>query len=363
MTISKPDPIRVAVWGSGNMGRAALRAVAADPKLQLAALIVNDRNKIGRDAAEFSGAASPTGVLATNDHRVVQTVDAVAYMASGDMRPAEAVADIVEAMCFGKVVVTPSAYPLYYAPLMPLELQQALRPGIDAGGRLFASGIDPGWANDVLTKVAAGLTSNITEVRSQELFDYSSYDQPYIVREIIGFGKPMEYEPLMAAAGVVTSVWAGALHLMAQTLGVRLERIDEVVDRRPLETDVETRMGAFAKGTQGGLRFEVRGFVENVSRVVVEHVTRIAPSCAPDWPAMADGSSAHRLIIEGEPRLTISVEAEAEGNNRAAGGNATAAHRLLGAIPWLLTAAPGLYNGADVPLADPAGRMRLAGTA
>jgi len=38
-------------------------------------------------------------------------------------------------------------------------------------------------------------------------------------------------------------------------------------------------------------------------------------------PRPASGAGSHRVVIEGEPRLEITVEAETEGGNRAAGGN------------------------------------------
>ncbi len=91
---------------------------------------------------------------------------------------------------------------------------------------------------------------------------------------------------------------------------------------------------------------------------MVEHVTRIAAECAPDWPLPPDGGDgAHRVVIEGRPRIEVSVEATDEGGNRAAGGNATAANRLVNAIPWLRTAAPGLYDGLQVPLSPATGRI------
>ena len=113
-----------------------------------------------------------------------------------------------------------------------------------------------------------------------------------------------------------------------------------------------TAMGLFEAGTQGALRFEVQGIVDGVPRIVIEHVTRIDPDCAPDWPLPPDGGAgAHRVVIEGRPRIEVTLEATDEGGNRAAGGNATAANRLVNAIPWLTTAEPGLYDGLDVPLA------------
>ena len=48
---------------------------------------------------------------------------------------------------------------------------------------------------------------------------------------------------------------------------------------------------------------------------------RIHPDCAPDWPSPPDGGDgAHRVIIEGRPRIEVNVEATDEGGNRAAGG-------------------------------------------
>ena len=56
------------------------------------------------------------------------------------------------------------------------------------------------------------------------------------------------------------------------------------------------------------------------------------------------------MIIEGRPRIEVTVEATDEGGNRAAGGNATAVGRLVNAIDWLVEAEPGLYDALDVPL-------------
>jgi hypothetical protein len=60
-------------------------------------------------------------------------------------------------------------------------------------------------------------------------------------------------------------------------------------------------------------------------------------------------------VVVSNPRIEVNVEASDEGSNRAAGGNATAANRLVNAVPWLLAAEPGLYDALDVPLAPATG--------
>lgn len=348
--------VPVVVWGTGNMGRASIRAVTAHAGLRLAAVIVNDPAKVGRDAGDLADLGRSLGVPATNDvEAALATLDgagAVAYAASGELRPDEAVVDIARALAGGAVVVTPSVYALYDHRSAPAELRDPLEKACAEGGSaLFVSGIDPGWGNDLLPALVSGLASEIEQVRCQEIFDYSTYDAEDSVRYIVGMGQPMDYEPPMVAEGIPSMVWGGQIRLVARALGVEVDGLRETVERRALDASVTTALGDFEAGTQGGLRFEVQGIVGGEPRIVVEHVTRISASCATDWPMPPDGGDgAHRVIIEGRPRIEINVEATDEGGNRAAGGNATAANRLVNAIPWLRTATPGLYDGLDVPL-------------
>ena len=348
------------VWGTGNVGRAAVRAVDAHPRLELAAVLVHDPAKVGRDAGIVAGLDRELGVTATDDVEAVLAAEpgAVVYAASGDVRFDGAFADVVAAIRTGAVVVTPALYPLYDHRSAPAELREPVLDAIAAGGgSLFVSGVDPGWGNDVLPVLVSGLGSTVDAIRCQEIFDYSTYDQPDSVRYLVGMGQPMDYQPPMLAPGVPAMVWGGQVRLMARALNVELDELRETLDRRSLDTTATTRtMGDFDAGTQGAVRFEVQGIVGGQPRIVVEHVTRIHPDCAPDWPRPPSGAGAHRVVIEGRPRIEVTVEATDEGANRSAGGNATAAGRLVNAIPWLVDAKPGLYDALDVPL--PAGHLR-----
>ncbi|MEU8794244.1 dihydrodipicolinate reductase [Streptomyces sp. NPDC048643] len=353
--------ISTVVWGTGNVGRAAIRAVEAHPKLKLAAVLVHAPGKVGRDAGELAGLDHGLGLAATDDIEAVlaQGPGAVVYAASGDIRPDEALADIARAIRAGAVVVTPALYPLYDQRNAPPEFREPMLAAIaDGGGSLFVSGVDPGWGNDVLPLLISGLGTTVDAIRCQEIFDYSTYEQEESVRHLVGMGQPMDYEPLMLAPSIPTMVWGGQIRLMARALGVELDDIRETLERRPLATTVSTRtMGEFAAGTQGAVRFEVQGIVDGEAVIVIEHVTRIHASCAPDWPTPPDGDGAHRVIIEGRPRIEVTVEATDEGENRSAGGNATAVGRLVGAVDWLVEAEPGLYDALDVPLRPAVGRL------
>ena len=358
--------LRVGVWGTGNVGRAAIRTIDAHPDLDLAAVFVANPDKVGRDAGALAELGRELGVAATAAASAADVtaagIDAVVYACSGDVRPDDAVEDVRACLAGGLIVVTPSIYPLYDPTSAPAELIDPIRSAVaEGGGSLFVSGIDPGWGNDVLPVLLSGLAGTIEQIRCQEIFDYTTYDQPDSVRYLIGMGEPMDYEPPMVAPTVPTMVWGGQVRLIARALGVELDEIRETLLRRELDETVSNSMGEFEKGTQGALRFEVQGIVGGEPRIVVEHVTRIHPSCAPDWPMPPDGGDgAHKVIIEGRPRIEINVEATDEGGNRAAGGNATAVGRLVNAIPWLRAAGPGVYDALDVPLVPATGKLGRA---
>src|SRR5215213_508793 len=168
--------IATVVWGTGNVGRAAVRAVEAHPALKLTAVVVHDPGKVGRDAGLLADLGHELGVLATDDVDTVLATSpgAVVYAASGDVRFDGALADIVTAVRAGAVVVTPSLYPLYDQRNAPPELREPVLEAVaDGGGSLFVSGVDPGWGNDVLPILMSGLGTTVDVVRCQEIFDYS----------------------------------------------------------------------------------------------------------------------------------------------------------------------------------------------
>ena len=155
---------------------------------------------------------------------------------------------------------------------------------------------------------------------------------------------------MMLLPSVPTMVWGGNIRLIGRGLGLEIDEITESVERLPLTESVDNVMGHFEKGTQGAFWLKVIGSVAGRERIVVDHITRIDPACAPDWPQPDQGVGDHRVIVDGDPQLSIVVGADVPRGTRADGGNTTAANRLLGAIGWLATQKPGIYDGLDVPL-------------
>jgi hypothetical protein len=348
-------PHRVIVWGTGNVGVPALRIVRSNPALELAGVIVSNPAKVGRDAGELCGRPA-TGVRATNDvdAAFAAGADAVAYCASGDFRPTEALDDIERCLRAGLNVVSTSVYPLYDPTSAPDDLRERIGAACAAGNSsIFVSGVDPGFINDVVPLLLCGLCERVDEIRAFELFNYSSYEQTDAVRNLVGMGQPMDATPPMLTPGVPTMVWGGPIRLMARGLGLQLDDIRESVVKRALPATVTTRHGRFDEGTMGAFRLEIQGIVGGRPLLVVDHVTRIVNDIAPDWPEPA-GDGAHGVRITGKPNLTVTFDPEDDAGSAAGGGNTTAAARIVNAIPFVCAAPPGMLDALAVPL--PIGR-------
>ncbi len=341
---------RVIQWGTGNVGRYALRAILNHPELSLAGVLVHSPAKAGRDAGELCGVA-PAGVAATTDVDALLDSDAdcVCYTATADLRPLEAVDDLCRILRAGKNVVSSSLVPLVHPTTLGPRFSDPLAEAAAAGGASFlTSGIDPGWANDVLPLVLSGLSERWHQIRIQEIVNYATYDQPEVVLGTMGFGKPMDHTPVLLAPGAITFAWGGTIRLLAEGLGLALDEIRQVVERREAVRDYDTPMGPIAQGTMAGLRFEVQGIVDGHPALVVEHVTRMHDEVAPEWP-QPEGEGGYRVIVEGVPRMSVSLEMADEHGDHAVGGVVLTATRLVNAIPAVCAAEPGLLSALDLP--------------
>ncbi len=194
---------RVIQWSTGNVGVAALRCIIKHPELELAGLWVHSSRKAGKDAGELCG-LPPVGVRATNDVDALLALDAdcVSYTATADLRPADAIADMARIARSGKNIVSSSVvamvWPEHVDDTMRAPLEDACR---ETGVSCFTSGIDPGWANDILPLLLTGTCENVEHLRVMEIVNYAHYEQPTVLFDTMGFGKTLDAKPLLLIPG------------------------------------------------------------------------------------------------------------------------------------------------------------------
>jgi hypothetical protein len=349
---------RVIQWSTGNVGQAALRCIIKHPDLELAGLWVHSADKAGRDAGELCG-LPPTGVLATNDADALLALaaDCVSYTATADLRPTDAIADMARIAASGKNIVSssvvPMVWPLHVEPKLRAPLEDACR---DAGVSCFTSGIDPGWANDILPLLLTGTCENVEHLRVMEIVNYRQYEQPVVLFDTMGFGKPLDSTPLLLIPGVLSFAWGGVVKMLAAGLGVEIEELREVHERRPATEKIDLGFGVIEEGTTAAMRFEIQGIVGGEPRIVVEHVTRLDDALCPDWPQPV-GEGGYRVVVTGTPSYQCDVQMTAKPGQGDPGVIGTAG-RIVNAIPAVCDARPGVLSALDLPPVTGAGLLR-----
>jgi 4-hydroxy-tetrahydrodipicolinate reductase len=264
------------------------------------------------------------------------------------MRPGDAIEDMARILASGKNVVSCSmvglVHPTTLNDLFTTRLTEACASG---GSSFLTSGIDPGFANDTLPLVLSGLSEHWSEIRIQEIINYATYNQPETIVDIMGFGKPLDHTPILLMPGMLGFAWGGTLRLLAEGLGLELDEIREVHERRPATKPLQIGPYPIEEGTTAALRFEVQGIVGGKPALIVEHVTRLDDDLAPEWPK-SNGS--YRVLIEGVPSMQVEYEFQDEHGDHAVGGVVLTATRLVNAIPAVCAARSGLMSALDLPM-------------
>jgi hypothetical protein len=343
---------RVVAWSTGNVGVHAIAGIDARPDLELVGLWVSNPDKVGRDAGDLAGLGRTLGVAATNDVESLLALqpDVVVHTAMADHRLMEALGDLQRLLRAGVNVVSSGPVFLQYpygvvddSMITPVD-EAALEGGVS----LFVNGVDPGFANDALPLVLSGVSERIDELRVSEVLNYNTYNQPMVIFDIMGFGRPIEDIPMILQPGVLTMAWGSVVRQLAAGLDVELDSVEEWYERVPAPETFEVDSGTIEAGTAAALHFEVRGIRNGRTVIVLEHVTRLRDDLAPEWPQPA-GHGCYRVQVSGEPNYTLDLQLlGSDGDHNTAGLKATAM-RLVNAIPAVVAARPGLITALDLP--------------
>jgi hypothetical protein len=343
----------VVQWSTGWVGSIAMRAMLARDDLNLVGVWTHSADRAGCDVGELIG-VEPTGISASSDAEALLALgpDCICYASEGQARQDEVVADFCQMLEAGINVVTTSTPGLLYPDGWNPELVARLRAACERGGAsIYASGIEPGFVGDHLALVLSTQSRKISSIRTQEIFLYSTYPNPFTIYEVFGFGKPPEDTCLMQIPGVQAGAWGPPVQIVADRLGVRLDRIRETYDKRLTDRELSVAAGTIPAGTVGAVRFETIGVVDGRDAIIIEHINRLAPEVAPDWPT-SDHPGMYRVMFEGEPSMTCELKLGAAEDFEVHGMVSTAM-RIVNAIPAVCDAAPGIWNAADLPLTLP----------
>lgn len=347
---------RVVVWSTGGVGAVAVDAVHRRPDLELVGVWVHTADKVGADVGVLAG-GEPIGLVATNDadELIALAPDCVVYAASGPERDAAAIPDYVKLLSAGINVVSTSSTSLIHPPSYhALQWREQLEDAAKSGDvSLYVSGIFPGFASDQLALLMTTQSKSIRTIKVTEVALNDHYPVADVMMDGMGFGRPLDFEPLLKTPGFIELAWRAPIALIAEGLGVEVTEIHGSLDRRLTDRDIEVAFGTIAAGTCGAVCTRAAGVVDGREAIIVEHIIRMARDVAPDW--LASGYDAtYRVDIEGVPDIHCEMTmGAAEGHGAGHAAMAATAMRVVNAIPYVIDAPAGLLSSLDMSMTLP----------
>ena len=362
--------IKVIQWGAGYTGALSLRYILNNSNLELVGLYCFTESKEGRDAAEIAGLDQTSGVKATRDvdALLATEADCVIFMPrdalsdpSVEGSPSRAwVSELERILASGKNVVSSICSGTHYKHMangaaFKTELDKACAQGQSS---VLFTGLDPGFLSDCLALAMAGAVGEISQIRTWEILDYSTYTEADTLAAL-GFGQRPDQLGSEGAAPLLAS-WGGVSHLMGEAIGV-------TVDDITLDLDIELAKETFTTpggmtieaGTVAALRFSVIGHSGGTARFATNHVTRMSADVAPSWPTVGD-LGGYRIEIDSFPPFVGEFPMGRPGGLGSSFGDAMAmtAARCVQAITPVVDAEPGYKTFLNLAPITGFGAMR-----
>jgi hypothetical protein len=345
---------RVIQFSTGNVGRHSLRAIIGRPDLELVGVHAAGPDKIGRDASELCGLDKPTGIVATGDidALVALGADCVVYTSRGETRPMRAIEEMVKFLEGSTNVVASSMVWMVTPHHADDWLREPLARACEVGNTsLYVNGIDPGYSGDTLVHSACSLSTRVTSVTVQEIFDYGNYDDAEFTGAAMGFGTTADDDPpMLFLPGVIASMWGGQVRSLADNLGIELDEVRQRSERWFTPEHIDCTMMTVEPGQMAAVRFAAEGVRDGEPVITLEHVTRLTTAAAPDWEFPPEGhTGVHRVVVEGEPRVEVNTHVSHPVLDSTDAGCISTAARVVNAIDWVCRAPAGLVAVEDIP--------------
>src|ERR1700752_3779329 len=218
-TTSADRPFRVIQWTTGNIGRRSLHAIIGRPDMELVGVYAHGAEKGGGDAAERAGWATPPGGKATNDidELIALKPDACCY------NPLWPNIDELVRLLEAGINVCSSAAWITGGKQTQQDRERIQKACLQGNSTMFGSGAHPGMSN-LVGMVLSGSCERVDEIRITESVDCSTYESAE-TQKAMGFSRPPDSPGLSESVRRESEVFAESAAMMADALGVTLDRM------------------------------------------------------------------------------------------------------------------------------------------
>ena len=174
-----------------------------------------------------------------------------------------------------------------------VPLEQACEAGNTS---LYINGIDPGFSGDTLVHSAVSLTTRVSSITVQEIFDYANFDDAEFTGAAMGFGMTEDDDPpMLFLPGVIVSMWGGQVRSLADNLDIKLDEVRQRSERWFTPERIDCTMMTVEPGQMAAVRFATEGVRDGEPVITLEHVTRLTSAAAPDWEFPPEAKPAYTV--------------------------------------------------------------------
>ena len=342
---------RVVQWTTGNVGTSSVRAIAANPTLELVGCYAWSPEKVGRDVGELCG-IEPLDVKATNDIEALLALKPDCVVYNPMFADVDELVRILEAGI--NVVGTAGFVTGHFLGTGRDRIAEACKHG---GSTIFGSGINPGFIQ-LFAIVSAGLSDRVDKVSMLESADTTIYNSPETEMPM-GFGYPIDQADLPAITEKGSGVFRDAVLLVADALGVELDEVRCEVEYAQTTEDLELPGDwTIAKGCVAGVDVRWKGIFDGRDIIEIRGRWRKGQTLDPDWPL----DMGYTIEVQGQPTIktTLSFLPPPDFQGETLDdyimlGLTITAMPAINAIPAVVAAPPGIATYNDLPLLLPRG--------
>lgn len=315
---------KVIHWGTGAMGKNALKTIIQHPELELVGWRVYSLEKVGLDAGEYVGLPA-IGVTSTDSFEEVLSIsaDIVSWFPGGPWAmtdiskrgtPADKLAkEMCQLLASGKNVSGLGLMELAWPDkTWPAWVTDQIKDACEQGSSTCCIvGPDPGWMTDGILLEASRGCHRIEKLYSHSAIDFIHYPNEFTSRKRGFMQKPAYFDRFATDEEFMKSSdwWREStltINMFADVMGITLDEVSGEITANFATEPAICAFGTVQPGEAEAIRFYMRGYKHGEVVCEMSRCFRARQSYK-DADNEWGGSEGHFMRIEGTPPLQLDM--------------------------------------------------------
>ncbi len=334
--MKKPAKRRVILYGLGQIGTGLAKVLLGRRDIAIVGAVDIARDKVGRNLGEVLGVRKKLGIKVSDNPESLLSSKKAEIVLHTTLSSFRAVFPQLEEVVRAGVNVSSSTEELLY----PNEEDRGLIRRLDRlarehGVTVLGTGVNPGFAMDLLPLVMTGVCTEVKSVSVTRVVDASKRRRALQAK--VGSGMmPKDFRAKVRAGEMGHAGLMNSLRFLAGGLGLELDTMEEKTEPVIAKRTITTRYFKVKPGQVAGIDQIAQGLKNG--RAVITLRLKMFQGAEEPYDAIS---------VKGNPPLDLIVRGGIEGDMATAGS-------LLNSIERVIHSEPGFKTMMDLPV--PRGR-------